>query len=251
MNMQLWMIYFSLNATAPRRIPWGLGADLPMEEARFIIPSLQEFQRGESSGGDRLRAAAAAWAARHADEDLPRVVDLFIAEEQRHAAELARYLALNGHPVLGRTARDSAFRFLRHMSGRFEISMSVLMVAEIIGFGYYAALRETTRSALLRSICDTFLHDEGAHLLFHMQQHSRMTRGVQPVMWIARGLCRPLMAGACAVVWMRHRSVLRRGGLTLGSFVRQCFARLAFTTRASQGGARLRAWRTGPARTLS
>ena len=241
MSMQLWLTYFTLNATAPRRIPWDLGADLPDEEVRFIVPSIQEFQTGESSDGNRLRAAAAAWAERHADADFPRVVNLFIAEEQRHAAELARFLKLNGHPVRTGTAGDSAFRWLRHMTGRFEISMSVLMVAEIIGFGYYAALRAATRSALLRSICDTFLLDEGAHLLFHMEQHTRMRHGgVRPIMWISRALCWLLMAGACGVVWGRHRSVLQRGGLTLGDFVRSCFGRLALITQGAQGGVRLR-----------
>ena len=236
MSMQLWLTYFHLNAIAPRRIPWDLGADLPVEETRFIVPSIQEFQAGESSGGNRLRAAAAAWAARNADAELPRVIELFIAEEQRHAAELARYLVLNGHTVRTRTAGDSAFRLLRHMTGRLEVSMSVLMVAEIIGFVYYAALREATRSALLRSICDTFLFDEGAHLLFHMEQHSRMRRvGAGPMMWLTRGLSWTLMAGACLVVWVGHRSVLQRGGLTFGSFVRRSFARLAFITQAARG----------------
>ena len=66
MNTQHWLTYFDLNAIAPRKIPWDLGADLPDEETRFIVPSIQEFQTGESSDGDRLRAAAAAWAARPA-----------------------------------------------------------------------------------------------------------------------------------------------------------------------------------------
>jgi hypothetical protein len=250
MYTQLWLTYFTLNALALRRIPWDLGADLPAEEIRFIVPSIQEFQAGESSDGNRLRAAAAVWAVRHADADFPRVVDLFIAEEQRHAAELARYLVLNGHPVRARTAGDSAFRFLRHLTGRLEMSMSVLMTAEIIGFVYYEALRAGTRSPLLRSICDTFLLDEAAHLLFHMEQLSRMRRSrTQPIMWLARGLSWLLMAGACGVVWVRHRPVLQRGGLTLGGFVVSCFARLAFITRARHRGSQPRSCRPQPAGT--
>lgn len=252
MSMRLWLTYFHLNATAPRSISWDLGADLPDDEIRFIVPSIQEFQTGECSDGNRLRAAAAAWGARHADADFPSVINLFIAEEQRHAAELARYLLLNGHPVRTRTAGDSAFRLLRHLTGRLEMSMSVLMVAEIIGFGYYGALRAATRSVLLRSICDTFLLDEGAHLLFHTEQHSRMRRGgVQPMMWLARGLSWLLMAAACGVVWVRHRSVLQRGGLTFEGFVRRCFERLAFITREDHGNAQLRGGRPDPVRTMN
>src|SRR5262245_58932489 len=95
-SMRLWITYFQLNAVASRDIPWERGADLPGDEAAFVIPSIQEFQIGECSEGTRLRRAAARWAARHGDDDFPLVVDLFIAEEQRHAAELARFLQLNG-----------------------------------------------------------------------------------------------------------------------------------------------------------
>ena len=233
MNSRLWLTYFSLNAVAPRGIPWEVGADLSGDEALWVAPSLQEFQLGESSEGRRLLAAASAWAARHDDEELPRVMSLFIAEEQRHAAELGRYLMLNGHRLRWRTTGDSCFRLLRRFSGRLEVSLSVLLTAEIIGYVYYRALRAGTGSALLRAICETFLRDEAAHLVFHTDQLGRMRRDRSRVgMWITRGMSIALMVTTCVVVWLRHRPALRRCGLTLVGFLSQCLARSAWAMRA-------------------
>ncbi|HET6372786.1 MAG TPA: hypothetical protein VFG76_05735, partial [Candidatus Polarisedimenticolia bacterium] len=117
MSTASWLTYFTLNSIAPREISWRLGADLPEDEAKVVIPSLQEFQIGEDSEGRRLRDAAVAWAFRHDDAEFPRVVDCFIAEEQRHAGELARFLALNGQGVLRRNGAERVFRLLRHLTG--------------------------------------------------------------------------------------------------------------------------------------
>ncbi len=199
----------------------------------FVVPSLQEFQIGKCSDGAHLRAAAAAWVTRHDDEDLTRAMDLFIAEEQRHAAELARFLSLNGHGVRATSAGDSAFRLLRHLTGGFEVSQSVLLTAEIIGYGYYGALRAGTRSALLRATCNTFLRDEALHLIFHFERLARMHRGRSHLgMWITRAISRLLMGGACGVVWARHRRVLQLGWPTFGSFAARCLSRLALATPA-------------------
>ena len=235
MHVQAWLTYFSLNATTSRDIPWGLGADLPADEGGCLVPSLQEFQIGENADGSHLRAATASWAEDHDDELLARTVDLFIAEEQRHAAELARFLSINGHPVRSRNAGDSAFRLLRHLGGGLEGPLSVLLTAEIIGYLYYGAVRAGTRSTLLRSICDTFLRDEALHLIFHFEQLARMRRHRSHAgLWATQAASRLLMGGACAVVWARHRRVLQRGHLTFSSFLEGCLSRLTLVTQNVQ-----------------
>jgi len=232
MNQELWRAYFSLNAVAPRGIPWERGADLHPDEARFVIPSLQEFQIGESSDGAALLSAAVRWARRPAaaaaDAGLPEVLALFVAEERRHAAELARFLRLNGHPSLKRSAAAGAFRMLRQALARtphaLEGSLAVLMTAEVSGYVYYAALRSGTRSATLRALCDVFLRDETAHLMLHADLMSRLRRGRSPAaLWLTRAASRTLMAGVCLVVWARHRRVLAAGRLRLAGFAAGCF----------------------------
>lgn len=235
MDSRLWSTYFTLNAAAARGILWEAGADLPGNEVRVLVPSIQEFQLGENSDGVRLRAAASAWAARHRDPSFSRAIDLFIAEEQRHAAELARFLILNGHPVLAHSVGDAAFRTLRHLTGGLEVSLTVLMTAEIIGYVYYGALRSATRSQVLKSICDAFLRDEAAHLVFHAGQLARMRRGrASLALKLTRALSGVLLLGACSVVWLRHREVLRRDRLGLSAFIASCLDRLGReTARAS------------------
>jgi hypothetical protein len=218
-----WVVYFTLNAFAPRNIDWWLGPDLPPEEATAVAASLQEFQVGENSSGNRLRAAAAAWVARHGDHLYLRALDLFIAEEQRHAAELARFLALNGHPVIRRTAGDAAFRMLRHLTGTLEMQLMVLRTAEVIGFVYYGTLRAGTRSLVLRSLCDTFLRDESAHLLFHVERLSMIrSRRSSPAMLLTRAVESLFLLGTCVAVWTRHHRALAPAGRGPVRFVRAC-----------------------------
>lgn len=229
MSLSMWITYFTLNS-GWRDIPWELGPDLPFGEAAWVIPSLREFQRGESSDGARLRRAASVWAGRHHHEPGPllHALDLFIAEEQRHAAELARYLALNGHATLPRCGSDTVFRLLRRVTGSFEVSLSVLLTAEIIGYTYYASLRSATGSPMLRRLCETFLRDEAAHLVFHADQLGRMRSARrQAALGLTRALSHAFLAATCVFVWSRHRAVLRRGGHSLRSFASTCRARLA------------------------
>jgi hypothetical protein len=234
MSLSMWVTYFTLNA-ASHDIPWELGADLPPGEAAWVVPSLREFQRGESSGGSRLRRAASGWARRHhQDEDaLLRVLGLFIAEEQRHAAELARFLALNGHAAIRCCGPDVLFRILRRVTGSYEVSLSVLLTAEIVGYAYYGALREATASPLLGRLCGTFLRDEAAHLVFHAEQLSRLRAWRGPVgMRLTLAISHGLLTATCLLVWRRHHEVLRRGGHSLATFRASCLSRLALAAPA-------------------
>jgi hypothetical protein len=197
MNVQAWLNYFNLNKTAARNIPLGLGADLPADEAPIVVWSLQEFQIGESSDGAHLRAAAA-WAARHDDEELAGAMALFIAEEQRHAAELTRFLTLNGHGVRAGTRS--------------------------------ALLRAICDTFLRDEALHLIFHFEQ---IARMRRH-RSHVGL----WITWTVSRLLMGGACAVVWARHRRVLQRGRLTFGSFVAGCLSRLALATSAGRPAVR-------------
>ncbi len=225
MSARSWVVYFTLNRVALRGIDWAAGPDLPPGEAAAVVSSLREFQVGERSEGRRLRAAAAAWVARHGDTPYLKALDLFIAEEQRHAAELARFLSLNGHAPLRATAGDAAFRLLRHLTGTLEMTLAVLRTAEVIGFVYYGALRTGTRSAVLRSLCDAFLRDEAAHLLFHSERLAMVRRGrSRTAMACTRAAAALLLVGSCLVVWARHRRALALSGCGPLGFVRSCLS---------------------------
>ena len=206
-----WLTFFRTNADTPDRIPWADRPTLSPAEGAAVIASVLEFQLGESSEGRHLRDAADRYALATGDAAYASAIRLFIREEQRHAAYLARLLAAEGVPLKGRTWADSVFRKLRHLSG-LETAICVLLTAEIIAQVYYAALRRATGSRVLRAICRRVLADEAVHVRFQAERVAILRRGrAAPALLVSIALQRLLFAAALVVVWLNHRSVLRRG----------------------------------------
>jgi hypothetical protein len=218
-----WRRYFEHNAGSLLDIPWDIGADLTPDEATAIASSLQEFQAGERSEGRHLYRAAQAYSQRTGDADYLAAIRLFIGEEQRHARDLGRFLTLNGIPLVETTFADRVFRRLRVLLPTLEMSVGVLVTAEIIAKTYYAVLREATRSVILRRLCDQILSDERAHVDFQCGQLRRLrARRSAPAAALTYALQQGLYAGTLLVVWWSHRRVIRRGGMTLADWVVAC-----------------------------
>ena len=137
------------------------------------------------------------------------VIRLFIREEQRHARELGRFMKLADIPLLSRTWPDTVFRWLRHRAG-LELSITVLLTAEILAKVYYVGLRDATGSALLQRLCEQILADEIAHVRFQAERLAILRQG--RAAWRLRtwhGWQRMLFWGACWVVWWGHARALR------------------------------------------
>jgi len=130
-----WRQYFEANAASLLEIPWGAGPELTEAESAAVARSIQGFQRGESSDGRRLRRYAMDHARRTGDIEYAQAIRLFIAEEQRHARDLGRFLTQNGIPLQRSNGPDRVFRWLRHLLGSLEVAISVLLTAEIIAKG--------------------------------------------------------------------------------------------------------------------
>src|SRR5688500_3468024 len=141
---QEWRRYYEENARSLLKIPWELGHELSYAEQRAIIRSVQDFQAGESSEGMHLFQYAKDYAERAGDHVYIEASRLFIAEEQRHARDLGRFMQINGLPLVKTTFTDGVFRRLRQVFGGLEISIGVLVTAEIIAKVYYAALQSAT-----------------------------------------------------------------------------------------------------------
>jgi hypothetical protein len=228
-----WVEYFRMNRSRLLPIPWSLGAELGAAERTAIKSSIQAFQLGESSEGRNLMRYARAWAACSGDSDYVEAIGLLIGEEQRHARDLGRFMELNGVPCIRRRWTDSVFRRLRNFVGTLEISIAVLVTAEIIAKIYYAALSEASRSQLLRRICVQILRDEARHVEFQTGQLAKLQRGrAAPLLWATRALHQLLFLGATLVVAWSHRSVLRRGGFGFRRFCRACLREFAADVRA-------------------
>src|SRR5262249_7311040 len=138
-------------------------------------------------------------------------IKLFIREEQRYARDLGRFLHLAGIPLLQRTWPDTVFRWLRHRAG-LELSIRVLITAEIIARVYYIALHNATGSTVLRRLCEQILADEEAHVRFQAERLAILrSRGARWWLKCIHGWQRFLFWGACLVVWWKHGRALRAG----------------------------------------
>lgn len=213
-----WVEYFRSNAAAVRPFPWTAGPGLSDAERQTIGASIAEFQLGESSEGAHLLRFGRLHAAETGDADYLAALRLFLAEEHRHAADLGRFMDRAGLPRARRTWVDTVFRALRRRSG-LERSIVLLLTAEIVATVYYRALRDATKSALLRVLCEQILNDEATHVEFQAQRLAILRRGRGRVpQAAARALHWSLLASTCLVVWLRHRRVLRAGGFYLWTF---------------------------------
>src|SRR5262249_27996708 len=124
-----WVAYFRANAAQLFDVPWGRGAEASFGDLAAIADSLRAWQLGETSDASRLLATAGRYAATVGDPDFLDAIRLFIAEEQRHGADLGRFLDLAGVPRAERNWGDALFRFARHLVPRMEVwATTVVMV---------------------------------------------------------------------------------------------------------------------------
>ena len=236
-NLRIWLNHFEYHAEQPRGAPGGSLNALRTEERRLIARSLATFQLGEQSDGSGLLRAASRFAAARGDELLPRITELFIREEQRHARLLRDFMDEHGIRTRSRHWSDAVFRRLRRLGG-FELYLHVLITAELIANVYYRALESVTGCQRLRVLCRTLLADELAHIGYESELILEL-RAERPMALRAliRLLHRAFFCGAACCVWMSHRAVLRRAGHTAGGFLRRCLAQYAFHLEPAAGWA--------------
>jgi hypothetical protein len=157
-----------------------------------------------------------------------RIVELFIREEQRHAALLRSFMEDHGIPLESRHWTDRVFRRLRRLAG-LELYMCVLISAELTGNVYYRVLASATGCQRLRVLCRTLVADELVHVAFESQLLIALRAG-RPA-WVRalmRSTHRAFFAATASVVWLTHRALLRHAGYDARTFLRLCLAQYAF-----------------------
>ncbi len=216
-----WRDHFRRNRDSLLTIPWDTVGELTPAERRTIARSVQIFQKGESGEGRHFLKCATRYADRTGDAEYVDAVRLLIAEEQRHAADLGRFLDLSGIGRIRRNWSNGVFRRLRKLAG-LETIVAVLVAAEIIAKVYYRALYGATTCPALRRLCAQILRDEEAHVRFQCERLELLRRN-NP-WWLARlKECAhaALFRATCLVVWWTHRPVFIAGGLSLRRYCRQ------------------------------
>lgn len=219
-NFNEWIKTFQRNQeqyTPPR---WEEAEPLTEEEKRIISHSIQQFQIGESSEGKNLIDAAKRFLENQQDQSYLEAIILFIKEEQRHAITLRTFMEHQGIPTIRKHWVDDVFRSLRRLAG-LELSVVVLLTAELIAMVYYQALYDATQSQTLKQICKQILSDEEKHIAFQSTTLHKCWHHSHPLSVISwKMIRRILIYSTIGVVWCNHRSVLRAGGFSMGSFFR-------------------------------
>jgi 1,2-phenylacetyl-CoA epoxidase catalytic subunit len=212
---RFWSSHFVTNRLTSDDLPWGDTYQLTSRERRAIQRSIQQFQLGEGSSGKRLLKRGLAQARATRDPDFLRALYLFVKEEQRHSSYLLRFMQAQKMPTLRHQWVDSVFRVLRGLAG-LELSLRVLVTAEIVAVPYYRALRDATSSPLLKAMSARILVDEAAHLRFQASMLSRLAlrRWASTDALIAR-THRLFLTGTSLIVWLGHRSVFLAAAYTL------------------------------------
>jgi hypothetical protein len=174
--------------------------------------SLQQFQLGEWARGRGLTRRAASYPALTADPWFLPALELFIAEEQGHSTLLGRVLDRERLPRLTQHWVDVIFRRLRKLAG-LEICVTVLVTAEVLAMPFYQALRDATRSSLLRSICRMILCDEAAHLHYQALTLGLLRRPLDEKARSRRAACHAaFFYGTALLLWQQHRRVFAAAG---------------------------------------
>ena len=227
-DLEIWLNHFEHHARHPRCVAHGRSDVLRPDERQLIATSFATFQLGEQSEGRTLLRTAECFARERQVPQLLRIVELLIREEQRHASLLRAFMQDHRMPLKRIDWTDRIFRLVRRLAG-LRLHVSVLICAELIGNVYYRALESVTDCERLRVLCRTVVCDELAHVGFESQL--LFTLRAERAPWL-RALTRPahrvFFASTAAVVWLTHRSVLRRAGHSGRSFLRSCQAQYKF-----------------------
>ena len=233
-DLNVWLDHFEYHAQHRSALPHGKADELSAYERRLIADSIATFQLGEQSEGRWLRRASQRYEQTHNANPLARVIALFITEEQHHAALLGGFMDQHGIPRKRRDWTDNVFRFARRLAG-FELQLSVLITAEMIGIVYYRALEAATGCRQLRALCHLLVADELAHVGFESDLLLTAQEQAGPLVRAAARLAHKMFFTCAAlVVWFTHGGVLRGAGYRLRTYLRACAAQFSFYLESPQ-----------------
>ena len=218
-----WENHFKENLTH-QRIDWTISPQLTNEEKESLVYSIKAWQLGETSEGKHLLAAATLYANKYNDPYYVEPIKLFIKEEQKHGANLGRYLDLLGEKRAMKDWGDTLFRKIRYFNKSMELWTITVIIVESAAQVFYDALGKATNCKLLKQICDDILVDEAHHIKFQNERmfvifnHKRFYNKA-----ISLLLYSFLFFGTIHAVWFAHRKAFMKGCVTKKEFMRRMY----------------------------
>lgn len=226
-----WENHFRQNLTV-QRVDWSLHPTLTPKERETILYSLKAWQLGETSDGRHLLAAARNYATRIGDPHYVAAVQQFIREEQKHGANLGRYIDRIGEQRTRSDWGDTLFRKVRYLNTSMELWTVAVIIVESAAQVFYQALHDATHCTLLRQICNDILVDEAHHIKF---QNERMWIIFQQKGFYNKALSLLLYSflffGTIHAVWFGHRKAFKAGGVDRAEFMRAMYYKFFSTVK--------------------
>lgn len=215
-----WREHFNRNLLK-QRIDWSTRPEITDLERRSILYSLKAWQLGETSDGRHLMAAARKYASRINDPEYVQAVHLFIKEEQKHGANLGRYIDAIGERRAKRDLGDTLFRKVRYLNTSMELWTIAVIIVESAAQIFYQALHDATKCPLLRQICTDILIDEAHHIKF---QNERLHIIFQEKSFYSRTISLAfysvLFFGTIHAIWFGYHCAFKAGGIDRNEFMR-------------------------------
>ncbi len=213
-----WLNYFEYNRNHRASIPWETGVKIAPHLRQVFVRSLQKFQIGESGEGRHLRKLSAATG----NMEYAAAMELFIREEQRHAALMAGILKGLNAPLLASDWTDNCFMFMRHMSG-LHTELLVVLMPEMIARVYFDVLRRGFSNPAMHAVFTQIVQDEEGHLAFHVDFLNNVFSKMSFARRIAvQTLWRLAFRAVCILVYYDHGSLLSALGTSAQQFWKDC-----------------------------
>ena len=218
-----WKGHFEINLTK-HRVDWKLSPQITADERTQILYSLRAWQLGETSDGRHLLSAANKYAWKINDPAYVDAVKLFIREEQKHGANLGKYIDLMGDERLQKDWGDTLFRKIRYLNKSMELWTIAVIIVESAAQIFYKALDDATGCPLLKSICNDILIDEAHHIRFQNErlhilfQRKKFYGKAFSLLWYSF-----LFFGTIHAIWLGHRRALLAGNVSKTDFMRQMY----------------------------
>lgn len=214
-----WSQHFE-NNLKKQRINWDLEPKITPDELARIRYGLRAWQKGETSDGNNLRTAAFRYAKHINNPEYYRAICLFIKEEQKHGANLGRYIDRIGEQRLQFDWGDHLFRKIRGLNRSMEIWTLTVIVVELAAQVFYRALKNATACPLLSQICSDILIDEAYHIRFQQERMAMINQNrsftIKRVSEITYYLFGYMIS---RIIWLAHGKAFKAGGVNRRTFL--------------------------------
>ncbi|MFT5780324.1 MAG: hypothetical protein ACI837_003286 [Crocinitomicaceae bacterium] len=220
-SSHFWKNHFRENLTV-KRVNWEQEPTLSETQKEQLLYSLKAWQLGETSDGKHLLKAAKKHAINQNDPSYIEAVELFIKEEQKHGANLGRYIDLLGEERTKSDWGDTLFRKIRYLNSSMELWTIAVVIVESAAQVFYQAIHDASECKLLKEICSDILIDEAHHIKFQNERlHIIFNQKRTYSKTISTLFYASLFCGIRHAVWLGHRKALKAGGVNKKEFMQQ------------------------------